>query len=146
VEQAGTPEELYENPENLFVGGFIGSPRMNFLRAKVAAPGRIALDGGATLAAAGAGPAAEAPLLVGVRPEHFVLPAGADVVLDFRVDVVENLGGTRYLYGTLPSGEALVVEGRDLPRPKSGDAIKIGFTANRALLFSTSGERLRLAN
>jgi len=74
-----------------------------------------------------------------------VPPATADVVLDLHVDVVEYLGGTRYIYGTLSSGEALIVEARDMPRPKAGDPIKIGFNTARALLFSNGGQRLRPA-
>ena len=143
VEQAGTPEDLYQNPSNLFVAGFIGSPRMNFLRAAVKPPGRIALEAGATLAVPAPGAGDGQAILVGVRPEHFIAPDGADVALDLKVDVVENLGGTHYLYGTLPSGEALVVEGRDLPKPKAGDAIRVGFSAAQALRFLPSGERLR---
>ena len=142
VEQTGTPEDLYEDPENLFVAGFIGSPRMNFLRAKPNGSGQIALEGGATFTAS---IDTNDAMLVGVRPEHFVPPATADVVLDLHVDVVEYLGGTRYIYGTLSSGEALVVEARDMPRPKAGDPIKIGFNTARALLFSNAGKRLRPA-
>jgi len=134
VEQTGTPEDLYEDPENLFVAGFIGSPRMNFLRAKPNGSGQIALEGGATLTAPNLDASSDAAVLVGVRPEHFVPPATADVVLDLHVDVVEYLGGTRYIYGTLSSGEALIVEARDMPRPKTGDPIKIGFNTARALL------------
>jgi lactose/L-arabinose transport system ATP-binding protein len=145
VEQTGTPEDLYEDPENLFVAGFIGSPRMNFLRAKPNGSGQIALEGGATLTAPNLDASSDAAVLVGVRPEHFVPPATADVVLDLHVDVVEYLGGTRYIYGTLSSGEALIVEARDMPRPKTGDPIKIGFNTARALLFSNGGQRLRPA-
>jgi lactose/L-arabinose transport system ATP-binding protein len=141
VEQTGTPVDLYENPENLFVAGFIGSPRMNFLRAKPSGSREIVLEGGATLAAPNAN--SSDAILVGIRPEHFVPPATADVVLDLHVDVVEYLGGTRYIYGTLSSGEALIVEARDMPRPKAGDPIKIGFNTARALLFSSAGQRLR---
>jgi lactose/L-arabinose transport system ATP-binding protein len=142
VEQTGTPEHLYEDPENLFVAGFIGSPRMNFLRARPNGSGTVILEGGATLLASNANADA---ILVGVRPEHFVPPATADVVLDLHVDVVEYLGGTRYIYGTLSSGEALIVEARDMPRPKAGDPIQIGFNTARTLLFSTAGQRLRPA-
>jgi lactose/L-arabinose transport system ATP-binding protein len=113
---------------------------MNFLRARPNGAGTIALEGGATLAAAIE--TADA-ILVGVRPEHFVPPDTADVVLDLHVDVVEYLGGTRYIYGTLSSGEALIVEARDMPRPKAGEPIRIGFHTARALLFSTAGRRLR---
>ena len=142
IEQVGAPQELYENPDNLFVAGFIGSPRMNFLKAGVA-------DGRASLAAGGdlpvPGLADTADLLVGLRPEHLVVDEPADLAFDFHVDVVENLGGTRYLYGTTTSGESLIVEARDALRIKPGAAIRIGAPRSRALLFEPSGARLRAA-
>ena len=142
IEQVGAPQELYEDPDNLFVAGFIGSPRMNFLKADVA-------DGRASLAAGGdlpvPGLADTADLLVGLRPEHFVVDEPADLAFDFHVDVVENFGGTRYLYGTTTSGESLIVEARDALRIKPGATIRIGAPRSRALLFEPSGARLRAA-
>ena len=140
IEQVGVPQQLYEDPDNLFVAGFIGSPRMNFLRARLA-------GGTATLAAGGSLPVSsvtdKAHLLVGLRPEHFVVAEPADLTFDFHVDVVENLGGTRYLYGTTTSGESLVVEARDGLVIKPGADIRIGAPKGRALLFEPSGARLR---
>ena len=140
IEQVGTPQQLYEDPDNLFVAGFIGSPRMNFLKAGLA-------GGTATLAAGGslptAGIADDADMLVGLRPEHFVVGEPAELSFDFHVDVVENLGGTRYLYGATTSGESLIVEARDGVTIKPGSQIRIGAPTSRALLFDTSGTRLR---
>ena len=94
VEQVGTPESLYEDPANLFVAGFIGSPRMNFLRGQ-ATEGGLALDAGPVVPVkTGNG----GDVKVGIRPEHFVI-GGGQAPIQVRVDVVENLGGTRYLYG-----------------------------------------------
>ncbi len=140
IEQVGVPQRLYEDPDNLFVAGFIGSPRMNFLKATLA-------GGTATLAAGSALPvpglADTTDLLVGLRPEHFVVEEPADLVFDFHVDVVENLGGTRYLYGTTTSGESLIVEARDGVHIRPGAAVRIGAPKARALLFESSGTRLR---
>jgi len=140
VEQAGTPEELYEDPANLFVAGFIGSPRMNFLRA-AAADGRTRLEAGASLPGSGA----SGELLCGVRPEHFLIGDVGEAKLPLRVDVVENLGGTRYLYGAAKSGESLVVEAREQHGIRAGDEISVGIRPDKALLFATSGQRLRPA-
>ncbi len=142
IEQAGSPDQLYEDPDNLFVAGFIGSPRMNFLKANLGA-------GGATLASGGTltlpGLPGSGEVLVGVRPEHFVLEGG-DAQVPVTVDVVENLGGTRYLYGSTAGGESVVVEVRDRPGIKSGDVVPVGINAARSLVFRTSGERLRQGN
>ena len=138
IEQAGTPEELYQNPNNLFVAGFIGSPRMNFLRGK-AASGTVVLDAGASVAGPGSG-----EVRLGIRPEHLQV-SPEDTSLSAAVDVVENLGGTRYLYATTRSGENLVVEAREQIGVKAGDTVTLGFRHDRAMLFSPAGERLRAA-
>lgn len=139
VEQAGSPDELYTNPDNLFVAGFIGSPRMNFLNANFNASG-LELDGGGTLALSGLPRAGQA--LLGVRPEHFVFDGG-DLLIEMTVDVVENLGGTRYVYGTAQSGEALIVEARERTGIKSGDRITVGLRGDRCMVFDTAGPRIR---
>src|SRR6267143_1699591 len=73
AEQIGAPIELYERPATVFVGGFIGSPAMNFLPGRIAEGGRVILDGGAALPL----PLASAPdnsegrpAVYGIRPEH----------------------------------------------------------------------------
>ncbi len=115
---------------------------MNFLQANLA-------GGTATLAAGGRLPASgladTTGLFVGLRPEHFVVGGGPDLSFPFHVDVVEYLGGTRYLHGTTASNETLVIEARDALQTKPGDDIRIGASASRALLFATSGARLRVA-
>ncbi len=116
VEQAGTPLELYHHPRNQFVAGFIGSPKMNFLPAKVAAVDgagagvTVELPGGATLAlpmVPGNLKAGEA-VTFGVRPEH--LRPGAAGEITGEVTVVERLGGETFLYVQLAGGGMIVVQ------------------------------------
>ncbi|WP_137150063.1 ABC transporter ATP-binding protein [Devosia sp. FKR38] len=139
IEQSGSPDDLYDNPDNLFVAGFIGSPRMNFLRADLTATGPR-LVAGPTLSMAGL--PSQGEVLVGVRPEHFLL-GGGDASVAVKVDVVENLGGTRYLYGATISGENVVVEVRDRPGIKAGDTVHVGIDPVRSMIFRATGERLR---
>jgi lactose/L-arabinose transport system ATP-binding protein len=138
IEQVGTPELLYEDPANLFVAGFIGSPRMNFLRAKTT-EGGLALDAGPVIPFKATKPG-EAK--VGIRPEHFVI-GGGQARIEVHVDVVENLGGTRYLYGTTAAGENVVVEARDHASIHAGETVDVGSQPGKALVFSPTGERLR---
>jgi lactose/L-arabinose transport system ATP-binding protein len=138
IEQAGTPEELYDNPDNLFVAGFIGSPRMNFLRGTFGA-GQLRLETGAEWTAKGP----DGPVLVGVRPEHFVDAGQGAGDISVKVDVVENLGGTRFVYGTLGTGESVVVEARERTGIRAGEQISFGIKPDRAMLFSPTGTRLR---
>ena len=147
IEQVGTPLELYENPDNLFVAGFIGSPKMNFLKGRLAgAPGAPVLDcGGALLPVpawlAEAHPGAE--IVLGIRPEHFDRTPESDARLAVAVDVVENLGGTSFLYGRTPGGEAVVIERRDGTPSQAGDRLEVGFDLADARFFDSAGARLR---
>jgi multiple sugar transport system ATP-binding protein len=92
VQQVDTPDDLYRRPANTFVAGFIGSPSMNFLRGR--------LDGGALrvgshvveLPDAVVRPVQGGEVIVGVRPEDFVLANGAGNGIAAHVSFVENLG------------------------------------------------------
>lgn len=77
---------------------------------------------------------------------NLTIDDGGDAQLPVTVDVVENLGGTRYLYGVTASGEAMVVEVRDRHGIKSDDIVPVGLRADRSLVFRSSGERLRQGN
>ncbi|KQN73459.1 sn-glycerol-3-phosphate ABC transporter ATP-binding protein UgpC [Devosia sp. Leaf64] len=145
VEQAGSPLSLYDAPANLFVAGFIGSPRMNFFRAERSADGKIRLPdhGNAavpiTLATV---PQPDQDLLLGVRPEHF----GPDlpVRLDVTVDLVEHLGGASYAYIGSGSTHPLTIEMRDARNVGRGTTLETGFDPARAFLFDAkTGERVR---
>jgi multiple sugar transport system ATP-binding protein len=115
IEQAGAPLDLYNHPHNRFVAGFIGSPKMNFLPAKLEGT-----DGaGAKLLAGGAEVALPRPLAggtvgetvsFGIRPEHISINDGAGVRLtDVKVDLVEQLGGQTMLYTTTADNQPLTI-------------------------------------
>ena len=145
VEQAGTPLSLYDDPANLFVAGFIGSPRMNFIRARLGSDGKIHLpdheDVMVPLALAAA-PRQGAELLLGIRPEHFA-PDMA-VRLKVTIDLVEHLGGASYGYAGSGSAHPLTLEMRDARSVKRGTVLETGFDPARAFLFdAASGERVR---
>ncbi|MGE5334250.1 MAG: ABC transporter ATP-binding protein [Nitrososphaerota archaeon] len=125
IQQLGTPQELYDNPANLFVAGFIGSPSMDFfevnLRRKSDGQPEIAIGQGddqqrltlqghaAEVATARASAISELPdghpLIVGIRPEDFSLD-GADhgdgATISGIVDVVEHLGNEQLIYVRMP--------------------------------------------
>ncbi len=100
VEQVGTPLELYDRPANTFVAGFIGSPAMNFLDAKMHRNGAgpvAVLPGGQHLPlTTGASAGEGAPIRIGIRPEHFEL-APADVGVPAEVQVVEPTGAETFV-------------------------------------------------
>ncbi len=147
IEQVGSPLELYENPKNLFVAGFIGSPKMNFLKARLVADGGApTLDcGGARLPApawlAAGDPGAE--ITLGIRPEHFDRTPNPEAKLRIAVDVVENLGGTSFVYGKTAGGETIIAEMRDRAIPRPGEDVEIGFRMEDARFFDATGARLQ---
>jgi lactose/L-arabinose transport system ATP-binding protein len=144
IEQVGSPREVYENPENAFVAGFIGSPRMNLLNAEWlgdSAAGfagtRIAAPLAATTIAAGE------RITFGIRPEHLTLAGDASDGIRARVDFSEYLGGTRYLYCQLEDGQALTAEYRDGPDISAGSLITLSSLVKDRRFFDAQGVRLR---
>jgi len=145
VEQFGTPLDLYEDPDNLFVAQFIGSPRMNLFRAVGRADGSVSFtdfDTAPFRPANSGGVAEHAQLLVGIRPEN--LNDDGTHALTFNIDVVENLGGVSYAYAQERyEDEPYCIELRGHGRPDSGTLLS-RFNADSALLFdATSGLRIR---
>jgi len=107
VEQLGTPIELYERPETKFVGGFIGSPAMNFIDGHLRDRGRKAeLPGGRMIdlddRLAGH---ADMAVTIGIRPEHFEIADDEFKALPHKVVVVEHLGADTLAHGRLGSGD-----------------------------------------
>lgn len=150
LQQVDSPLSLYDKPKNLFVAGFMGSPAMNLLEGKI-------VDGGVqigdyvmpiareVLAKAGA----DDTLVVGIRPENFVI-AEAGVSID--VELVEELGADGYLYGTLAgltteqklSAQQIVARVSTRTPPQRGVAVKLNVSDPSLMhVFSkTTQERL----
>ena len=112
IEQVGAPLELYNHPRNRFVAGFLGSPKMNFLEAKVESAdgaGAKLRAGGSEIVVdrkVGAGDA----VTFGVRPEHIGITEGSGVQLaNVKVDLVEQLGGQTMVYATTADGQAMTI-------------------------------------
>lgn len=145
VEQIGTPIALYEDPVNLFVAQFIGSPRMNLFKARAEADGRLRLvdfTDAVFAASISKSVPAGAEVLVGVRPEQF--DNNGPVRISVQVDVVENLGGVSFAYaGVGHEAEPYCIELRGKSRPEGG-TITIGIDPAAALYFDpATGLRLK---
>ena len=142
IEQVGKPMDLYCNPDNQFVAGFIGSPRMNFLQGVVTGDKvRVdALDG--QLVEAPAALSSEGQkVTVGLRPQELSLRTGES---GLSVDISEHLGGVTYDYLTTPTGERIVVEAKTGATISEGTAVSIEFPADTAYFFDDStGRRVR---
>jgi multiple sugar transport system ATP-binding protein len=146
VEQFGAPLDLYNRPRNLFVAGFIGSPKMNFLAGQVVEGdrGTLALSTGEQVAIPEEGfehrPGQEVTL--GIRPVD-IQPA-TDGVIRMEVRTVEQLGGESYIYGEVSDGTRLTVHSPGQTEVRSGEGISLALTPARIHLFDTqSGLSLR---
>ena len=147
LQQVGTPLEVYEKPRNLFVATFIGTPPMNFLRARLSAGGDTAEAGELKLplrqelrSSARGG----LEVLVGIRPENLVekgRPArGETALLPVEVEIVEPLGHEVLVHGR--HGEGLLVAKVDPHHaPKVGDKLELQVELNAMHLFDAKTEQ-----
>ena len=143
AEQVGSPMEVYENPQTIFVAGFIGSPAMNFVAGKANGDGRIALEHGGEARTSRATLAQGQPVTIGVRPEHLVPCSERDALLSGPVEMVENLGadvlihighGGNNVVARVPQGAA----------PAIGSTFCVSADPARVFAFdAASGARLR---
>jgi sn-glycerol 3-phosphate transport system ATP-binding protein len=106
IEQIGAPGEVYKHPASLFVASFIGSPAMNLMPGKIAAPGVVETPGG-KLPFDASRYAASGDVEVGVRPEDIHVASGAEGFV-FVPELVEELGATRLLHGSFGAAQIIV--------------------------------------
>lgn len=144
IEQVGTPDEVYNRPASVFVGGFVGSPAMNFARAN-ASGGDIVFANGdrIPLSAIGSGAFADGgdrEVIVGIRPEHFVSADGAAVVLNGQVQVVEPLGSDTLVHFSIADA-ALTARLPPEVRPTAGETLRLGIEPSKIHLFDATSER-----
>ena len=149
IEQIGSPAELYEKPANLFVAGFIGSPRMNFLSGEIVGDGErpaVRLDDGALIMLPAASKASARPgrVTLGIRPEH--LGRSGDTSGINRVaQFIERLGGSAniHLVDDQGAGE-LVWQQREPIGISEGERIALTPEEQHIHLFGANGEALHL--
>jgi multiple sugar transport system ATP-binding protein len=142
IEQVGSPMKLYQDPDNKFVAGFIGSPAMNFVNG-------VAENGGVRVPALSdhliptsvALPGAGSAVTVGIRPQDMELTAASSPI---QLDIRERLGGVAYDYLTTPTGERLVVESKGDLAMEEGTEVTVSFDESRTMFFDAETEaRLR---
>jgi lactose/L-arabinose transport system ATP-binding protein len=108
IEQIGSPLELYNNPVNKFVAGFIGSPSMNFLQGTIS-NNQVIIPalGDKHIASSASLPAEGTEVIVGLRPQHIEL---SDEGSQLSVDLIEHLGSVAYMHLQTTTSEKLIVE------------------------------------
>lgn len=154
VQQIGSPLDLYDNPDNQFVAGFIGSPKMNFLKGIVnehRVDGKITItlddapnttfditSGSATLNAGDA-------VTVGIRPENIGLEhdetVGPTVLL--KPEFTEELGGVSYIHTQTKDGVRVTIERRSERNRIDQEDLQVTLPVRDLFLFGADGARLR---
>ncbi len=138
VEQCGTPLELYKNPANKFVAGFIGSPAMNFIDSNVV--NGCAEHAGQAVINMPDGDSNHAKVSIGIRPEDVrVKPDG---ILSGTVQVYEHLGGEAYLHLLLQDDQNLVVRTDADSAYRIGDTVRFDVIDSKLHLFGENGVAL----
>jgi len=149
IEQIGTPMQIYDDPANVFVAGFIGSPKMNFLDATIAA---VSADRAwvriPTLAPGDyecrtihSSPAVGTEVIVGVRSEH-IDESSSVAGVPAQISILERLGSVSYAYVETPHGARLSIERRVQRGDQVGNIIQLQLMPERIFAFAKTGERL----
>jgi multiple sugar transport system ATP-binding protein len=148
LQQVGSPQELYDHPQNVFVAGFIGSPAMNFATVKATEGGDLML-GNAQLRLTGepARAAEQQPkgkdLLIGFRPEHLQVANGAGdgaMRIPAKVDVVEYLGNDELIHAQAEGHEVVALISSD-ERVKVGDSLQLAVPMDKLHIFDPESEK-----
>ena len=157
MQQVDTPQNLYDNPVNLFVAGFIGTPQMNFLAATVekTADGYGAKYGDTLIPILPERVAADTiagyvgkEITVGIRPEDLHVEKAIEnrdaanfILLDVTVDVAELMGAEVYLYGQC-NGEKLIAKVPSHLSPKATDTVKLALDCTKLHVFDKETENV----
>ncbi len=153
IQQVDSPSNLYSKPNNLFVAGFIGSPQMNFLDAKVKKTGNDVYlsfgDYSIKLPEAKAAKLIEGnydgkEIALGIRPEDvhdedIFISSSPESIVEAHVEVTELLGAEVYLYLVI-AGQTMTARVDPRTKAKPGDKIKVAFDVNRLHAFDKSTE------
>ena len=126
VEQVGTPDEIYNNPSNIFVAEFIGVPKMNILK-----NGIESLLKNLNL---------KSDKYLGIRPEHIHTNGNGEIKLDIKVDLIENLGFEKIIYATFKGQELRIKTSDNI----SQNIKQISFSKNKIFLFDNNKKRYRI--
>jgi len=154
IQQVDTPTNLYERPNNMFVAGFIGSPQMNFINAKVEKRGEeihlifgkedIKLPEGKVKKLEGTD-YVNKEVVMGIRPENvhdeaMYLETLSESIVDAEVEVVEMLGSETLLYLVVDEVD-FVARVNPRTKAKPGDRIKVAFETNKIHMFDKETEK-----
>ena len=149
IQQIDSPRELYENPGNLFVAGFIGTPKMNFMDAELKGDGeeyslnvsgfKLPLPAGIVKKETIVRYAGKAVIL-GIRPEHMYLDSGYSMAaggykIETHIEVAELMGAETYLHFTLGDNSNIVARVPSVSELSTGDKVSLFINLDKMYLF-----------
>ena len=144
IQQSGKPNELYRNPDNIFVAGFIGSPSMNFLQGKVTeisgetATVKLPNGNSISLKSRGRATATGQDCKIGIRPEHIDSDSSRDCALGkLKIDFIENMGASSLLHCNSEQIRGLTVYVTGNHQMSKGDELDFYCNSDDGHLFTT---------
>ena len=139
IEQYGTPNEIYSDPNNIFVAEFIGSPKMNIIRVNKEHisnlntfqlfNNKITFDNLEF----------KDEIYIGIRPEDISLKNNHEVKVDVKIDLVENLGFEKIVYAKTLNNEIVIKS----PESITQQSLKISFSKDKILFFDKDKNRIK---
>ncbi len=146
IQQVGAPLDLYHNPQNLFVAGFIGSPKMNLLTVNATGTGQgqisVSSDDMTTTDFAIGETITTETIVMGIRPQSLKLVFPEEATLPAEVRIVEHLGNETVINAQLNSGQEVLAIVPGDAHLKPGEKIGLAFDTEDAHLFHPSGPRI----
>lgn len=144
IQQIGTPQEIYMNPSNMFVAGFIGSPSMNFIRGKIENIHFVSPDLTITIPEESRVYLNEfegKEVVLGFRPEHFSLHENDGEKLKCTMDIVECLGSEYVTYFSIGEMELRARFATENHNVRVGDELDLYLNTNKCCFFETATEQ-----
>ena len=139
IEQFGTPNEIYTDPNNIFVAEFIGSPKMNIIRIskeQIVNSNTIELFKNKIIFE---NFNFKDEIYLGIRPEDISIKSDHEIKLDVKVDLIENLGFEKIIYAKLSDNQIIIKSSEDI----NNQLLKISFSKDKVLFFDKNKNRIR---
>ena len=139
IEQYGTPNEIYSDPNNIFVAEFIGSPKMNIIKINkeyiVNSNTFQLFNNKITFNNL----KFEDEIYMGIRPEDISLESSHEIQLEVKIDLVENLGFEKIIYSKISNNQIIIKSSKNI----NNDSLKVSFSKENVFLFNKDKKRIR---
>ena len=139
IEQYGTPNEIYSDPNNIFVAEFIGSPKMNIIKINkeyIANSNTFQLFNNKITFN---NLKFEDEIYMGIRPEDISLESNHEIQLEVKIDLVENLGFEKIIYSKISNNQIIIKSSKNI----NNDSLKVSFSKENVFLFNKDKKRIR---